>query len=213
MTWAEATGEECEKMTKCRVRMNRLHIPEVDGFRLEYLSMKLPKSPVTTPVVPIDDSDSSSDTSSGSSGDYSDFAEEEPGSPNSSSDSSRTIGYTPPQSDFEANSPGSTQDMVIVIDDEEEDSSLCPPGQNFDVLDLSMDTDMELTAQPETLFQPESSNFEERRKRKANDIDTYHHPLIEFEATGKLLFNLYFLILGLFQCIAEHQIKLLFHNT
>ena len=72
---------------------------------------------------------------------------------------------------------------------------------------------MELTSQPETLFQPESSNFEERRKRKANDIDTYHHPLIEFEATGKLLFNLSFLILGLFQCIAEHQIKLLFHNT
>ena len=112
MTWAGATPEECEKMTKCMVRMNRLHIPEVDGFRLEYLSMKLPKSPDTAPVMLIDDSDSSSDTSSGSSGDYSDFAEEEPGSPYSSSDSSRTIGYTPTQFGFEANSPGSTQNMV-----------------------------------------------------------------------------------------------------
>ena len=87
--------------------------------------MKLPKSPVTTPVLPIDDSDSSSDTSSGSSGDYSDFADEGQDSPNSCSDSSRTIGYTPPQSDFEANSPESTQDMAIVIDGEEEDSPLC----------------------------------------------------------------------------------------
>ena len=187
MTWAEATPEECEKMTKCRVSMNRLIIPEVEGFKLEYLSMKLPKSPVTTPVLPIDDSDSSSDTSSGSSGDYSDFAEEGPGSPSSSSDSSRTIGYTPSQSDFEANSPGSTQDMAIVIDDEEEDSPLCLPGQNLDVIDLTKDTDMELSSQPESLIQPESSNFEERRKRKTNDSDTYHHPYIEFEATGKLL--------------------------
>ena len=88
--------------------MNRLIIPEVQGFKLEYLSMKLPKSPITSPVLPIDDSDSSSDTSSGSSGDYSDFAEEGPDSPSSSSDSPRTVGYTPPQSDFEANSPGST---------------------------------------------------------------------------------------------------------
>ena len=98
--------------------------------------MKLPKSPVTTPVLPIDDWDSSSDTSSGSSGDYSDFAEEKPDSPSSSSDSSRTIEYTPPQSDFEVNSPGSTQDMAIVIDDEVEDSPLCPPGQNLDVIDF-----------------------------------------------------------------------------
>ena len=159
--------------------------------------MKLPKSPVTTPVLPIDDSDSSSDTSSGLSGDYSDFADEDPDSPNSSSDSSRTIGYTPPESDFEATSPGSTQDMAIVIDDEEEDNPLYPPSQNLDVIDLTKDTDNELTPQFETMFQPESSNFEERRKRKANDIDTYHHPLIEFEATGKLLLILSFLILGL----------------
>ena len=120
MTWAEATAEECERITKCMVRMNRLMIPKVEGFKLEYLSIKLPKSPVTTPVLPIDEPESSSDTSSGSSGDYSDLSEEEPGSPSSSSDSSRTIGYTPPQSD----SPGSTQDMAIVIDDEEKGSPL-----------------------------------------------------------------------------------------
>ena len=134
MTWAGATPEECEKMTKCRVMAKRLNIPGEDGFRLEYLSMKLPKSPVTAPVLPIDDSDSSTDTSSGSSGDYSDFTEGEPGSSNSSSDYSRTIEYTPPQSDLEVNSPGSTQDMVIVIDEEEEDSPLCLPGQNMDVM-------------------------------------------------------------------------------
>ena len=75
----------------------------------------------------------------------------------------------------EANSPGSTQDMAIVIDDEEKDSPLCPPGQNLDVIDLTKDTDMEQIPQSETLFQPQSSNFEER-KRKANDFDTYHHP-------------------------------------
>ena len=130
MTWARATEKECDKMTKLRVSMNRIHIPKVEGFRLEYLSMKLPKSPAATPMLPVDDSDSSSDTSSGSSGDYSDFSEEEPDSPNSSSDSSRTIDYTPPQSDLEANSDGSSQDLAIVIDDEEEDGPLCSPGQN-----------------------------------------------------------------------------------
>ena len=186
--------------------MNRLVIPKVEGFRLEYLSMKLPKSHVTTPVLSIDVSDSASDTSSGSSGDYSDLSEEEPGSPSPSSDSSRTIGYTPPQSDFEANSPGSTQDMAIVIDDEEEDSPFCPPGQNLDVIDLTKDTDMELSSQPESLIQPESSNFEEGRKRKANDIDTYHHPLIEFEATGKLLFKFILFNPRALLCVVVHQI-------
>ena len=167
MTWAGATPLECEQMTKCRVMAKKLNIPEVDGFRLQYLSMKLKKDLVTAPILPIYDSDSLSDTSSGSSGDYNDFNGEEPGSPNSSSDSSRTIGYTPAQSGLEANSPGSTQDMAIVIDDEEEDSPLCSPGQNMDVIDLTKDTDMEQIPQSETLFQPESSNFEERRKRKA----------------------------------------------
>ena len=147
--------------------------------------MKLPMSPVTAPVMPIEDLDSS-DTSSESSGDYSDFAEEESGSPSSSSDSSRKIGCTPTPSDFEANGPGSTQDMAIVIVNEEEDSPFCPPGQNCDVIDLTKDTDMDM-------IQPESSNLEERRKRKANDIDTFDHPYIEFEATGKLLLNLSFL--------------------
>ena len=147
--------------------------------------------------MPSGDSDSSSDTSSGSSGDYSDFAVEDPDSPNSSSDFSRTIGCTPPQSDFKTNSPGSTEDLAIVIDDEEEDSPLCPPGQNLDVIDLTKDTDMEQTPQSENLFQSESSNFEERRKSKANDFDTYHYALIEFEATAKLLFNVSFLSLGL----------------
>ena len=181
--------------------MNRLIIPKFEGFRLEYLSMRLPKSPVTTPVMPIEDSDSSSDTSSGSSGDYSDFPEEEPGSPSSSSDSSRSIGYTPPQSDFEANSPGSTQDMAIVIDDEEEDRPFCPPGQNCDVIDLTKETDMDM-------IQPESSNLEERRKRKAKDIDidTYHHPYIESEATGKLLLNLSFLNPRALLCVVTSDI-------
>ena len=58
-------------------------------------------------------------------------------------------------------------------------------AKNMDVIDLTENTEMDPTPQPETLFQPGSSNFEETRKRKANDIDTYHHPLIEFEATGK----------------------------
>ena len=80
-----------------------------------------------------------------------------------------------------------------LFDDEEEDSPLSPPSQNLDIIDLTEDTDMEPTSQPETLFQPESSNFEGRRKRKANDIDTYHHNLIEFEATGKLPLKISFL--------------------
>ena len=154
--WSEIRTSNRLDRLNIRVSMNRLVIPKVEGFRLEYLSMKLPKSPVTTPVLPIDVSDSASDTSSGSSGDYSDLSEEEPGSPSPSSDSSRTIGYTPPQSDFEANSPGSTQDMAIVIDDAEEDSPIWPPGQNLDVIDLTKDTDMELSSQPESLIQPES---------------------------------------------------------
>ena len=67
--------------------------------------------------------------------------------------------------------------------------ALCAkPSQNFDVIDLTKDTNMEPTPQSETMFQPESSNFEERRKRKADDFDTYHDPLIIFEATGKFTF-------------------------
>ena len=185
MSWAEGTPEECEKMTKCVVRMDRLNMPKVDGFNVEYLSMELSRSPDTTPVESDYYSDISSDTSSGSSGDLSDFAEEEPGSPSSSIASSMTIRNTPPLSDMEASSPGSTQDMAIVIDDEEEDSPLCLYGQNMDVIDLTEDTEMDLTPQPE--IQPGPSNVGEGRKRKANDLDTYHHPMIEFEATGKLL--------------------------
>ena len=205
VSWAEATPQECEKMTKCLVRMNRLNIPKVDGFKLEYLSMKLSRSPAATPNESDYDSDISSDTSSGSSGGVSDFPEEEPGSPNSSNNSSMTIECTPPDFDMEANSPGSTEDMAIVINDEEEDSLLCSPGQHLDMIDLTEDTEMDPTPQLETLCQPGSS-FEERGKRKANDIDTYHHPLIEFEATGKLLVILSFLILEPFQCTVVHQI-------
>ena len=43
-----------------------------------------------------------------------------------------------------------------MIDGEEEDSPLCPPGQNLNVIDLTKDTDMELSSQPESLIQPES---------------------------------------------------------
>ena len=151
-------------MTRFRVLTRKLHIPEIDGFKLQYMSMKENRSPDSSPNQSICDSDSSSDTSRGSSGDYSDFADEDPDSPNCSSDSSKTLGYTPPQSDLKANSPGSTQDMAIVIDDGEEDSPLCLPGQNLDVIDLTQNTDMEQIPQSETLLQPESSNVEERRK-------------------------------------------------
>ena len=205
VSWAEATPVKCEKMTKCLVRIDRLNVPKVDGFNLEYLSMKLSRSPDTTPIESDYYSDISSDTSSGSSGDIGDFAEEEPGSPNSSIDSSMTIRNTPPLSDMEASSPGSTQDMAIVIDDDEaEDSPLYPYGQNMDMIDLTEDTEMDLTSQPE--IQPGPSNLEEGRKRKANDLNTYHHPMIEFEATGKLLKFLSLFILELFQCIIVHQI-------
>ena len=183
MTWAGATPEECDRMTKCMSQNEQNIHPKVDGFRLEYLSMKLPKSPDTAHLscqlmtqihhqIHLVDLQVITVI----------LSEEEPGSPYSSSDSSRTIEYTPPQFDIEANNPGSTQDMAIVIDDEEEDSPLCSPGQNMDVIDLTEDTeDMEPTSQPEILIQSEGS-----RKRKANDCATYQHPLIEFEAKGKL---------------------------
>ena len=89
----------------------------------------------------------------------------------------------------------------FVIADEDEDSPLCPPGQNLDVIDLSKDTDMDM-------IQPESSNLEERRKRKANDIDidTYRHPYIEFEATGKILLNLFFLNPTALLCVVTSDI-------
>ena len=63
---------------------------------------------------------------------------------------------------------------------------------------------MDPTPQPE--IQPGPSYLEEGRKRKANDLDTYHHPMIEFEATGKLLSILSLFILELSQCIIPHQI-------
>ena len=74
-----------------------------------------------------------------------------------------------------------------------------PPGQNLDVADLTKDTDMEPTSQPE------SANVGER-KRKANDMDTYHHPQIEFEATGKLLLIFIQFNPRAVQCVAGHQI-------
>ena len=148
MTWAGANIENCERMTQFRVLVRKLDNSEIDESQLQDFD----RSPSTTPNESDYDSDISSDTSSGSSGGDSDFPEEEPGSPNSSNDSSITIEYTPPNSDMEANSPGSTQDMAIVIDDEEEDSPLCSPGQNMDVIDLTEDTDMDPIPQPETLF-------------------------------------------------------------
>ena len=187
--------------------MRRSDSAEIDESQLpDYY-----RSPSITPNESDYDSDISSDTSSGSSGGVSDFPEEEPGNPYSSSDSSMTIEYTPPPSDMEANSPGSSQDMAIVIDDEEEDSPLCTPGQNMDVIDLTEDTDMDPIPQPETPIQPESSNSEERRK--ANIIDTYHHPLIEFEATGKSPFNLSILIPRACPMYCITSEKLLFHNN
>ena len=69
------------------------------------------------------------------------------------------LNIPPPHSDMEANSPGSIQDMAIVIDDEEEDSPLYPSGQNMDVTDLTEDIDMDHIPQSETLTQPESLNF------------------------------------------------------
>ena len=65
----------------------------------------------------------------------------------------------------------------------------------MDMIDLTEDTEMDFTSQPE--IQPGPSNLEEGRKRKANDLDTYHHPMIEFEATGKLLNILSLFILEL----------------
>ena len=89
--------------------------------------------------------------------------------------------------------------MAIVIDDEEEDGPLCPPGQNLDVIDLTKSTDMDM-------IQPDSPILEERRKRKANDIDTYHHPYIEFEATGNLLFKFILFNPRALLCVVLHQI-------
>ena len=140
MSWAGANVEDCVRMTKFRVLVRKL-----DNSEIESQPQDFDRSPSTTPNESDYDSDILSDTSSGSSGGVSDFPEEEPGSPNFSNDSSMTIEYTPPHSDIEANSPGSTQDMAIVIDDEEEDSPLCSYGQNMDVIDLTEDTEMDPT--------------------------------------------------------------------
>ena len=145
------------------------------------------------------DSDSSSDTSSGCSGNYSDFTEEEPGSPGSSTDSSRTIGY-PSQFDIQT---GSSKELAIMVIDEEEDSPLRSASQSEEIIGLTMDDDLEEKPNSEPWILDVPPRFEcDRRKRIANDFDIYHHPLIEFEATGKLPFHYPFILLVKSQSIA-----------
>ena len=167
----------------------KLHVHRVDGYEIEYLSMRKAQ------VYESDESDSdsesstSSDTSSGSSGGDYDLPEDNLGYESDwSEDSDKTIGYD--MDSYQANVPGCSKSMAIIIDEETQDVPIDLQVPEEDLIDLTRG--MDLSEKKWNLHIPPNfaANLREvveSRKRKANEEDSFNHPLIEFEAQGKEL--------------------------
>ena len=113
-----------------------------------------------------------------------------------SDDSEKTIGYD--VDTYQSNTPGCSKDCAIIIDEETQDVPVDLQVPEEDLVDLT--GYMNLSESRWNLHIP--SNFAanlrgivERRKRKANEEDSFNHPLIEFEAKGKDLL-IYLLVRG-----------------
>ena len=177
-------------MSQFRMDLAKIQVTRVEGYDLQYLTMR--KSQVVSYDTDMSDDDSnySSDTSSGSSGDDEDLPEDHPNGYDSdcSNDSDRTIEYD--LDNDQSNAPGCSKDCAILIDEETQDVPVELPVPEEDLVDLTGEMDLsesrwKLNIPPS--FAANLRDIVERRKRKASEEDSFNHPLIEFEATGRHL--------------------------
>ena len=183
----------------------KIQVTRVDGYDLQYLSMRRSQEYPSDTDMSDDDSSYSSDTSSGSSGNDDNLPEDHSNGYDSdlSDDSERTIGYD--LDNYQSNTPGCSQDCAIIIDEETQDVPVDLPVSEEDLVDVTGEVDLSesrwnLNIPPN--FTANLRDIVERRKRRAAEEDSFNHPLIEFEAQGRNLF-IYLLVgdfLGFTMC-------------
>ena len=91
---------------------------------------------------------------------------------------------------YQSNTPGCSKDCAILINEDTQDVPVDLPVPEEDLVDLTGEMDLSesrwnLNIPPS--FAANLRDIVERRKRKAPGEDSFHHPLIEFEATGRNL--------------------------
>ena len=178
----------------------KIQVTRVDGYDLQYLTMRRSQVYHSDTDMSDDDSSYSSDTSSGSSGDYDDLPEDSNGyDSDHSDDSERTIGYD--MDNYQSSTPGCSKECAILIDEETQDVPVNLPVADEDLVDLTGDIDLSENIWNLTIPSNFAANLRDivgRKKRKASEEESFNHPLIEFEAQGKEPFNL-FIRLGSFR--------------
>ena len=176
-------------MCEFRMDLAKIQVTRVDGYDLQYISMR--KSQVYDSDGDSSDNESvsSSDSSSGSSGGGDHLPEDHTGGydSDSSNDSEKTIGYD--LDNYQANQLGCSKAMAIVIDEDTQD---VPVDLQVPVEDYVDITGINLSEKQWNLHIPPNfaanlRDIVERRKRKAQEEVSFGHPLIEFEAKGKEL--------------------------
>ena len=182
----------------CQFRMDlaKIQVTRVDGYDLQYLSMRKSQDYPSDTDMSDDDSSYSSDSSSGSSGGDENLPEDHSNGYDSdlSDDSERTIGYD--LDNYQSNIPGCSQECAIIIDEDTQDVPVDLPVAEEDLVDVTGEVDLSesrwnLNIPPN--FAANLRDIVERRKRKAAGEDSFNHPLIEFEAQGR---NLLIYLLG-----------------
>ena len=175
-------------MCEFRMDLAKIQVTRVEGYDIQYLSMR--KSQVYVPDTDMSDGESSfsSDSSSGSSGEYDDLPEDNADGYNSdfSDDSERTIGYD--LDTYQSNTPGCSKDCAIIIDEDTQDVPVDLQVPEEDLVDVTGDLNLSESRWKLNIpsnFAANLRDIVERRKRKANEEDSFNHPLIEFEAKGK----------------------------
>ena len=175
-------------MGEFRMDIAKIQVTRVEGYDLQYLSLKKSQPPVPVADFSGDESSYSSDDSSGSSGGDYDLPEDDFEGYDSdfSNDSERTIGYD--LDTDQSNTPGCSKDCAIIIDEDTQDVPTDLQVQEEDLVDVT--GDMDLTDSKWKLHIPPNfaanlRDIVEKRKRKAEGEDPFNHPLIEFEAQGK----------------------------
>ena len=177
-------------MGQFRMDIPKIQVTRVEGYDLQYLTMRESQVISYDTDMSDDESSYSSDSSSGSSGDYDSLPEDQSDGYDSdfSDDSSRTTGYD--MDNFQSNTPGCSKDYAILISEDTEDVPVDLPVPEEDLIDVAGEMDLsesrwKLNIPPN--FAANLRDIVESRKRKAPGEDTFHHPLIEFEATGRNL--------------------------
>ena len=177
-------------MCEFRMDLAKIQVTRVEGYDLQYLTMR--KSQVSSYDTDMSDDESSysSDSSSGPSGNGGNLPEDQPDGHDSdfSDDSDRTIGYD--LDNYQSNMPGCSKDCAILIDEETQDVPVDLPVPEEDLVDLTGEMDLsesrwKLNIPPS--FAANLRDIVERRKRKVPEEDPFNHPLIEFEAAGRNL--------------------------